>query len=513
MTATLPPRADRPQPVAAPVRPEKTSVLVIGAGIGGLASALRLAKRGYGVTVLERQAFPGGRAGVWRSEGFTFDTGPSLVLMLEVWRKLFDDLGRDLNDYLDLVQIDPNYRVSFPDGSTLEMSSRINRLLEEFERIEPGSGPRLLGFLEHTAKLYRGGLAFISRGMHRLSAMMRGADLGMLAGSGALGDLQKLVGRYVKDERLQQALSFQSLYLGLSPYDALAIYSLLPYAEIGGGVFYPRGGMHQLGLALEKLCDEFGVTIRYGADVQSLEKRQGRITAALLAGGERVEADLFVANSDLPYTYATLLGEPYPGIEKKRFSCSVVLLYLGVDREYPHLEHHNFVVPPDMRGACEDLFDHHRMPERPPFYVVASTRTDPQGAPAGCENLFVLVLAPSQHPEKTHRIDWRVEGPKVEARTLEQLEAWGLTDLRKHIVTRKVVTPADYTADFGNLRGEAFGLSHNFAQIGYFRPHNRHARYHNLYFVGQSTHPGCGLPMVLISAECLETRLTAEVPA
>jgi len=389
-------------------RERRRSVTVIGAGIGGLAAALRLAKRGYRVTVLERQQFPGGRAGVWRSEGFTFDTGPSLVLMLEVWRSLFDDLGRKLEDYLDLVQVDPNYRVTFPDGSTLEMTSRINRLIEEFERIEAGSGPKLLEYLAHTAKLYRGGLRFISRGMHRLRAMLAGADLRMLAGAGALGDLQALVGRFFKDERLRQALSFQSLYLGLSPYDALAIYSLLPYAEIGGGIFYPRGGMHQLAKALERLCDEFGVTIRYGADVEALETAPGKVNAVLLRDGERIYTDLVVANSDLPYTYGTLLGEPYPGIEEKRFSCSVVLLYLGVDRRYPHLEHHNFVVPPDMRGACDDLFTRHRMPERPPFYVVASTRTDPSGAPPGCENLFVLVLAPSQHPDEERRIDWSV---------------------------------------------------------------------------------------------------------
>jgi phytoene desaturase len=271
--------------------------------------------------------------------------------------------------------------------------------------------------------------------------------------------------------------------------------------------------MHQLALALERLAGEFGVNIRYGAEVVELEKRAGGIVAARLADGERVTADLFVANSDLPYTYDRLLGEPYPGIEEKRFSCSVVLLYLGVDRTYPHLEHHNFVVPPDMRGACAELFDRQRMPERPPFYMVASTRTDPAGAPPGCENLFVLVLAPSQPKDPARRIDWSVEGPKVEARTLEQLEAWGLTDLRKHIVTKKLVTPDSYTADFGNLRGEAFGLAHNFAQIGWFRPHNRHARYENLYFVGQSTHPGCGLPMVLLSAEALEQRVLEEAGA
>ena len=494
-------------------RPRGRSVVIVGAGIGGLASAVRLAHEGYDVTLLERHAVPGGRAGVWRSRGFTFDTGPSLVMMTEVWEKLFRDVGERLEDHLDLIRIDPNYRVTFPDGETLEMTSRIDRLLAEVERLEPGSGPRLLDFLAQGARLYRGGMGFIDRGMHRFGAMLDGARLGGLASAGALGDLQRLVRRYFKDERLQQAFSFQSLYLGLSPYDSLAIYALLAYAELGRGIYYPRGGMHQLALALDRLARAKGARIRYGTKVVALERDDRRVTGARLESGEIVRADLVVANSDLPYTYDTLLGEPYPGITGKRFSCSVVLLYLGVERQYPHLEHHNFVVPPDMPGACRDLFEHHRMPERAPFYVVASTRTEPSGAPPGCENLFVLTLAPSQPADPARAIDWSLEGPRTADRLIDQLEAWGLTDLRRHIVTQRVVTPADYTFDFGNLRGEAFGLAHNLGQIGWFRPHNRHARYSNLYFVGQSTHPGCGLPMVLMSAEALADRVRAEVPA
>jgi phytoene desaturase len=504
-------------PVAARRAPHRIRagrrVTVIGAGIGGLAAALRLARAGYRVTVLERHEGPGGRAGVWRSEGFTFDTGPSLVLMLEVWRKLFTDVGRRMEDHLDLIRIDPNYRISFADGSTLEMTSRLDRMLSEVERFEKGSGPSLLRYLARTSELYRGGLPFISRGMHRFAGMLGGGELPALGAAGALGDLQRMVGKYFRDERLQQALSFQSLYLGLDPYDALAVYALLPYAELGGGVYYPRGGMYKIPEALAALCVEEGVEFCYGAEVAELERGTDGITSVRITDGMRLTADLVVANSDLPYTYATLLNEPLPGIDAKRFSCSAVLMQLGVDRTYPHLEHHNFVVPPDMRGACSDLFAHHRMPERPPFYVVASTRTDPEGAPAGCENLFVLVLAPSRPADPAKAIDWSVEGPRVEARTLEQLEAWGLTDLRRHIVTKRVVTPADFTAEFGNLRGEAFGLAHNFSQIGWFRPHNRHAKYRNLYFVGQSTHPGCGLPMVLISADLMAQRIMEEAPA
>jgi phytoene desaturase len=220
-----------------------------------------------------------------------------------------------------------------------------------------------------------------------------------------------------------------------------------------------------------------------------------------------------LVNADLPWAYQHLLGEPYPDIQRKRFSCSVVLMYLGVDRTYPELEHHNFVVAPDMREASRLLFEEHAMPDEPPFYVVATTRTDPSQAPPGCENLFVLVLAPSQHPEPSRRIDWSVEGPRVEQRMLERLERWQLPGLREHLVTSRLVTPDDFTRNFGNLRGEAFGLSHNLMQIGAFRPRNRHPRLGNLYFVGQSTHPGCGLPMALISARCVVDRMVVEQPA
>jgi phytoene desaturase len=486
-------------------------VLIVGAGIGGLAAAVRLAHAGYRVTVVERHDVPGGRAGIWRSTGFTFDTGPSMVMMPECWDQLFRHVGRWREDYITLTQCDPCYRLHFADGSTLEMTSRLNQLVTNLERIEPGCGPRALDWLGYSGQLYHRGMQFIRRDMHHLHAMLRIRGMGWRYGPAALGDLQAMAGRFFRDERLRHAVTFQSLYLGLSPFRSLAIYGLLAHTEIAGGIYYPMGGMHQLALALERLAGEFGADFHYGSPVTSLHRVGGRITGARLADGREIAADVVVANADLPYTYAELLGEPYPGIERKEFSCSVVLLYLGVNQTYPQLLHHNLAVSKDLAGSCRLLCDEHRMPDDPPFYVVAPTRTDPEQAPPGCESLFVLVLAPSQSP--MHRIDWQVEGPRVEQRTLERLEALGCSGLRRHIVTKRVVTPDDFTAQFGNLRGEAFGLSHGLRQIGYFRPHNRHQRYRNLYFVGQSTHPGCGLPMVLISAELAAARIAREVPA
>lgn len=482
--------------------------MVVGAGVGGLAAAIRLARLGLRVTVLERHGAPGGRAGLWEADGFRFDTGPSLVLMVDQWRELFQAAGRRLEDYVALARLDPAYRIHYPDGSTLEVTSRLAELVRNVERIEPGVGGDFLRFLARAGALYQSGLQFVSRPMHARAAMFGWRSARLLLGSGSLGDLRRLVGRYVRDERLRQALTFQSLYLGLSPYRSLAVYSLLAYAEIAGGVHYPAGGVHALPRALERLARELGVELRYGAEVTRLEPDGGRVAAARLAGGDRVPADLVVVNADLPYAYQTLLGEPYPGVERLEFSCSTVLLFLGVRRRYPGLLHHNLVVPQAMREACTDIFERRRVPDDPPFYLCARSRTDPTAAPPGCENLVVLVPVPSQDPARP--IDWAVEGPRVEALMLERLERFGLADLRRHLAAKRLLTPADYTAAFGNLRGEAFGLAHGFRQIGYFRPHNRHPRLRNLYFAGQSTHPGCGLPMVLISARLAVDRLARE---
>ncbi|HEX5817719.1 MAG TPA: phytoene desaturase family protein [Gemmatimonadales bacterium] len=488
------------------------SAIVVGAGIGGLATAVRLAHAGWQVKVLEKHGGPGGRAGVWQSEGFTFDTGPSLVMMVEYWQKLFQDVGRRFEDYVELVQIDPCYRIRFPDGTVHDRWSLLNRFIEECEKLEPGCTPKLLEWLAKAGQMYTDGLAFISRNMHSVKSMVNLPNLGMLGRTGALGDLQKMTAKFFKDERMQASMTFQTLYLGLSPYDSLAIYSLLPYVEVAGGIHFPRGGMHQLAVALEKVGRELGVEYCYDSAVTSFEKGASAVDAVRTADGRRHVADIVVTNADLPHAYEEFLQEPVKDIEQKRFSCSVVLLYLGVDRKYPHLQHHEFIVGDDMKQGCADMFEHHRMPKDPPYYVVTTSRTDPSLAPPGGESVFVLVLAPSQPADKSKWIDWSVEGPRVEAQTLERMERQlGMTDLRKHIITKRLVTPQTFLDDFGNKRGEAFGLSHNLMQIGYFRPHNRHAKLQNLYFIGQSTHPGCGLPMVLISAECVVDRIAEEI--
>jgi phytoene desaturase len=484
-------------------------VVVIGAGLGGLAAAIRLRREGFRVTVLERHTQPGGRCGLWESEGFRFDTGPTLLLMVDYLRALFTDAGRSLESYLDLRRLDPNYRVHYADGTTLDVTSQLDAMLAGLERIEPGVAPRFLRFLSETGRLYRIGLdGFVDRNVHRRRDFFNLRNAALLFRGRAMERLQRMVRRYFRTEKLQHTFSFQSLYLGLSPFESPAIYSLLPYTEVAGGLYFPMGGMHAIPRALARLATELGVRIEYGRDVRALDVGQGRVRAVRLADGSEVPADVVLANADLPYVYASLLGEPYPRIERLAFSCSAFLLYLGVGRRYPQLPHHTLVVPRDLRRACADIFGG-RIPDDPPYYICAPSRTDPTLAPPGSENVYVLVPVPSQTPGR--ELDWSVEGPRLEAAMLQRLEGFGLTGLRQHLVTRRRFTPDDFTLNFSATRGEAFGLAHGIDQVGWFRPHNRHRTIDNLYYVGQSTHPGCGVPMVLISARLVVERMAAEL--
>jgi phytoene desaturase len=431
--------------------------------------------------------------------------------MTEYLRALFDEVGRPMEAYLSLVQLDPNYRVHYADGSTLDVTSRLNAMLEGVERIEPGAGPRFLRFLADAGRLYRVGLdGFVDRNVHRRGDFFSLRNATLMLRARGMEPLQRMVARYFQSEKLRHTFSFQALYLGLSPFASPAIYSLLPYTEVAGGLYFPMGGMHALARGLARLAEEMGATIRYGADVVRLERGAGEVSGVVLADGTRVTGDLVLANADLPYVYESLLEQPYPRIDRFAFSCSAFLMYLGVNRRYPHLPHHTLVVPSDLRTACDDIFRHHRVPADPAYYICSPTRTDPSLAPPGCESIYVLVPVPSRHPSKP--IDWSIQGPALEAAMLERLERFGLTDLRRHLVTSRTFTPAEFGSRFSATRLEAFGLAHGMDQVGYFRPHNRHPVYRNLYFVGQSTHPGCGIPMVLISSRLVTERIAAEQP-
>ena len=487
-------------------------VALIGAGVGGLSAAVRLAHQGYAVDVYEKGAVPGGRCGRLEVGGFTFDTGPTLLLMPEVLEETFAAAGRRLSDYLTLVRCDPNYRVHFRDGSAITLTTELTAMGREIERIEPGAFERYLAFLAQGRVQYRTSVdRFVGRNFDHLGQFLTPGNLREVFRVRAHRKMYGEVSRFFRDPRLRAALSFQTMYLGISPYESPAVYGLLPFTELAQGIWYPRGGMYEIPRALERLARELGVVFHYGTPVERIEIANGRASGLRLAGGRRAPADVVLCNADLPWAYRNLI-EPSAsvlrGADRLKYTSSAYMMYLGTTRRFPGLLHHNVYLGRDYRASFDDIFKRFRVPADPSFYVNVSARTDPAAAPAGKDNVYVLVPVPHRHAS----LDWAVEGPRLRAGVLERLAELG-TDLRGAIEVERHWTPDDYAVELNLERGSAFGLSHNFFQVGPFRPANQDRNVANLFFVGASTQPGTGLPMVMLSARLVTERIVAFAPA
>jgi phytoene desaturase len=486
---------------------DRTTIALVGAGVGGLAAAARLAARGFAVTVFERGAGPGGRCGRLAADGYTFDTGPTLLLMPEVLEETFAACGRNVADYLSLVRCDPNYRIHFRDGSAVTFSTELVEMGRELERLEPGSLARYLAFLAQGKVQYQTSLErFVGRNFDHVGQFLTPANLRHVFAVRAHRTMYREVSRFFRDPRLRAALSFQTMYLGISPYNSPAVYGLLPFTELAVGIWYPRGGMYQLPLALERLARELGVVLHYRSRVAKIVVDGGRATGVVLDDGRRVTADVVLCNADLPWAYRNLLdgtGAVLPRADRLRYTSSAYMLYLGVSRQYPQLLHHNVFFGGDYRGSFDDIFRRFRVPDDPSFYVNVSARSDPSAAPRGADGIYVLVPVPHRHAS----LAWRQEGPRLRARVLERLAGIGCDDLERRIVVERRFTPDDWERELNLERGSAFGLSHDFFQVGPFRPANQDRHVRNLFFVGASTQPGTGLPMVMLSAKLVAERI------
>jgi phytoene desaturase len=317
---------------------------------------------------------------------------------------------------------------------------------------------------------------------------------------------------YFKDPRLQAAFSFQNMYLGLSPYDAPATFSLLQYTELGDGVWFPRGGMYRTIETLEKIAAGLGVRFRYGTPVAKINVAGNRATGVTLEDSITLSADVVVANADLPYVYSVLLPDDGSAarLYRKKFTSSALMFYWGVKGEKsPELLHHNvFLADDEYKASFDRIFGDLSLPEKPSFYVNAPSRTDPSFAPHDGDSLMVLV--PVGHMNADNSQDWGALKDRARASVIERLEGIGVKDLAGRIVFEETMGPPEYKERLNLAKGSAFGLSHNFLQVGYLRPHNRHPRYGNLYFAGASTHPGTGLPIVLLSAKLTVERIIKE---
>lgn len=488
------------------------TALIIGAGIGGIALAARLARNGYAVTVLEKNAAPGGRCGQLVRDGHRFDTAATLFLMPEVFAETYAALGERMDDHLDLRRIDPTYRIHFDDGTQLALTADLCALQAQLEAIEAGSFGGLLRYLVEGHRHYHLALQrFVGRNFYSLPDYFSPRNLPLLFQLKALVNHYDNIGNYFQHPHLKAAFTFQNMYLGLSPYTAPATYSLLQYTELADGVWFPIGGLYRVVESLAAIAATHGVRFLYNTPVRQIEVDGERASGVILQDGARLSADVIVANADLPYVYRDLLPDTPAAerLEQLEYTCSAIMFYWGVDRVYPQLGHHNVFLSGDYRASFEHIFNDHTLPDQPSFYVHAPARTDPSAAPPGQDTLFVLV--PVGHLDDATAQDWPALQARARSAVLRRLAALGVTDLEQHLKFEVSYTPQDWLRGYNLAKGAAFSLSHTFFQVGYLRPQNRHRRYRNLYFVGGSTHPGTGLPIVLISARLTAERILQEI--
>jgi phytoene desaturase len=487
------------------------SVLVIGAGVGGIAVAARLARYGYQVTVVEKNERAGGRCDRLVKDGHHFDTGTTLFLMPELYAQTFTDLGERMEDHLDLRRVDPSYRLYFKDGSSLTLTSDLHVMQAQLEAIERGSFGAFLRYLAEGRRHYRLSLTHLVRRNFRSPfEFFNLKNLLLVFRLKALIKHYDHIGTYFEDPRLKAAFTFQNMYMGLSPYQAPATYSFLQYTELVDGVWFPMGGMARVAEALTGIAGNWGVRFMYNAPVEAINVDGRGATGVTLADGRQIRADIVVANADLPYVYRCLLPDDgtTSRLEGKKYGCSTVTFYWGLDQPFPQLGPHSLFLAGDYRQSFEPIFKDLTLPDDPSFYVHAPVSLDPSLAPEGGDTLMVAI--PVGHinqaaPQDWGPQDWGTIQTRARRVVLRRLAEIGLSDLEQHIKFEVSCTPPDWQRRYNLSKGSNHGLGHNLKQMGYLRPRNRHNRYRNLYFVGASTHPGTGLPTVLVSA-----RLTSE---
>ena len=490
------------------------TVVVVGAGIGGISAATHLARAGLDVTVLEKDAGPGGRCGRLVRDGHRFDTGPTLFVMPRLYESEFRALGTSLGERLDLRRVDPTYRLVFDDGARLSLTSDMAVMRDQVEAIEPGSFRALERYLAAGAKHYEiVAEKMVARDFRHPTDYLRIGALGLLFRANPLANHYRRMAGYFAAPRLKSAFTFQDLYVGLSPYEAPAILSLMSYTELNHGVWYPRGGMYGVVETLVALAREAGVEFRFGTTVARIDTTGRRVRGVTLADGSRVAGDAVLANADLPYVYEHLLPrDPTTGrLSRKRYSCSTVSFFWGLDRPYEALPPHTLFLPDDYRATFDTIVHDHDLPANPSVYIHAPGRLDPDVAPPGRD--AVTAIVPVGHLRDDGGQDWDVLRDRAREHVFRRLGEIGLGDIRAHITFEDAYTPITWAERHNLAKGATHGLAHTLTQMGWLRPAHRHRRYRNLYFAGASTHPGTGVPTAMASGRLAARRVLTDLGA
>jgi phytoene desaturase len=481
-------------------------VVVVGAGLGGLACALHLAGAGRHVTVVERASVPGGRAGRLSVDGYEFDTGPTVLTMPELIAEPLHAVGEDLADWLDLAPLDPAYRAYYPDGSTLDVKTDTARMAAEISRV---CGPReadgYLRFVDFARRLWDlQRHDFIDRNLDTPVDLLNLNLLRLLA-TGGFRRLQTKIDQYFRDPRTRRIFSFQAMYAGLAPHDALALYAVIAYLDSVAGVFHPRGGMHAVPRALAGAADKHGVQFRYDTTVTRVEVTGGRATAVITADGDRIPADVVVLNPDLPVAYRNLLPDERWS-RRLRYSPSCVVLHIGSRQGYGRIAHHNIHFGRTWKGTFDEVIHQGLLMSDPSLLVTNPSRSDPSVAPDGRHTYYVL--APVPNLDKAP-LDWQGDLARRYADELVGvLQERGYRDFGAGIEVQEIITPHEWAAQ-GMAAGTPFASAHSLLQTGPFRPGNLHPTLDNVVFTGSGTQPGVGVPMVLISGKLAAARVTA----
>jgi phytoene desaturase len=489
---------------------KRPQIVIVGAGPGGLAAAALLARAGADVRVLERDNVVGGRTRILEGAGgYRFDSGPTFFLYPQVLREIFAACGADLDQRVTMKRLDPQYRLVFEDGGHIDATPDPQRMAAELAKINPADGRNFESFLRENRRKLAAFQPILQRPFDGIGDLLRPDMLRALPLLHPLRSVHSDLARYFKDPRVRLAFSFQSKYLGMSPFRCPSLFTILSFLEYEHGVFHPLGGCGAVTSALADLAQEQGAHIELGTPVERIEMKDGRVREVVTATGSR-PADAVVVNADFAHAIPGLLAEEQRRgwsdrkIERARYSCSTFMLYLGLDRQFPALPHHTIALSSAYKENIREI-ERGQLPTQPSFYLQNPVVTDPSLAPAGGSSLYLLVPMPHLQP----RHDWASLASQVRRQALDRLKLIGLPDIEPHIRYERMVTPQHWQDDFAVYRGATFNLAHDFGQMLLFRPKNRFSRA-GVYLVGGGTHPGSGLPVIFESARISCTLLAQD---